>query len=52
MDPNSVLKDVPDDYVAQVRKDYESEGAKVTLVRQKDGKWTVVAEFGDPTAAK
>ena len=51
MDPNSVLKDVPDNYVAQVRKDFESEGAKVTLIRQSDGHWTVVAQFDETATA-
>ncbi len=45
MPRKETVKDVPDDKVDQVVKDYESEGAKTEKIRQSDGKWTVIATF-------
>ena len=52
MERKTVLKDVPEEQAYAIRKDFESEGAKTTLVRQSDGKWTVLAEFPDETATQ
>ncbi len=48
MEQERVLTDIPDDQKAQVVADFQSEGAAVTVVRQKNGRWTVRASFGKP----
>jgi hypothetical protein len=45
-----VLRDVPEEDVKTVRADFETEGGRTTLVRQSDGKWTVLAEFDEDAA--
>lgn len=37
------LADVPDNDLLKVVEDFESEGAKVDVERQRDGAWTVTA---------
>jgi hypothetical protein len=39
------LDQVPDDQLADVVRDYESEGATVTKTRNPDGTWKVTATF-------
>lgn len=39
------LTDVRDDDLLQVVRDFESEGAKVDVERQRDGQWTVTAKM-------
>ena len=41
------LTDVPENEVAEVVSDYESEGATVEKIKQADGNWTVRATFPD-----
>lgn len=45
MEQERVLTDIPKDQIDQVVKDFQSEGAAVTVARQKDGRWTVRASF-------
>lgn len=47
MDRTSAIKDVPKKSLKEIQSDFESEGAKVTLVAQPDGLWTVLARFPD-----
>ncbi len=49
MEQERVLTDIPDDQKEQVVADFQSEGAAVTVVRQKNGRWTVRASFAKPT---
>ena len=37
------LTDVADDDLSRIVRDFESEGAKVDVERQRDGQWTVTA---------
>ena len=48
MEQERVLTDIPDDQKEQVVVDFQSEGAAVTVVRQKNGRWTVRASFAKP----
>ncbi len=48
MEQEYVLTDIPKDQKEQVVKDFQSEGAAVTVARQKDGRWTVRASFAKP----
>lgn len=48
MEQERVLTDIPDDQKEQVIADFQSEGAAVTVVRQKNGRWTLRASFGKP----
>ncbi|NTV66966.1 MAG: hypothetical protein HGB06_04655 [Chlorobaculum sp.] len=41
------LTAVPESEVAEVVSDFESEGAKVEKIKQRDGNWTVRATFAD-----
>lgn len=42
-----VINDVTDEYLIQVVKDFESQGAEVTVERQEPGFWKVIAKFDD-----
>ncbi len=50
MEREHVLKDIPENEIKKVVADYQSEGAAVTVARQKDGRWTVRASFSTPRA--
>lgn len=41
------LRDIPESELQEVVKDFESEGATVTTVKQPNGLWTVIATFPD-----
>ena len=43
-----VLKDVPDDTVESVVKKYKAMGAKIEIVQQTDGKYTVRLTIRSP----
>ena len=45
--PKRILKDVPDDQLKIILADFQSEGAVVSALPQKDGKWTIEAVFED-----
>jgi len=45
MERTETLTDVPDNALADVVSDFESDGAMVVTTRQPDGNWTVVAYF-------
>lgn len=47
MPRQEILTDVPESDIDRVVKDFESEGATVTKVKQPDGNWTVTATFPD-----
>ena len=48
MEQEYVLTDIPKDQKEQVVADFQSEGAAVTVVQQKNGRWTVRASFAKP----
>jgi hypothetical protein len=50
MEQEHVLRDIPEDEIKKIVADYQSEGAAVTVARQKDGLWTVRASFATPKA--
>ena len=48
MEQEYVLTDIPRNQKDQVVADFKTEGAVVTIFRQKDGRWTVRASFAKP----
>ena len=42
------IRNIPEDHVADVRRDYEWSGAKlVKMEQQPDGRWRLVVQFPD-----